>query len=231
MLKFFTIFISGCLVLITASSQNDCNIFPVQKLDIILNPSFESGNNCSSGFIGYSSVNLPNWYALNYLIPMTYYNSCSNFIIPDQLYSAALNRYFTAPLQSVDFSQPFIDTDVPMPVPDGKGVVEITDNAVQAGEITDSQWIKNYIGTCLTHPLKKDSLYKLDFYVGFGNKSVSVEGFYFTCNTSSPSSGCQPGYIYLSKTTSPKKAEITLFGTADCNELTKKFDNGKCLSF
>ena len=82
----------------------------------------------------------------------------------------------------------------PMPFPDGSGIVGFRDGVVgtplgadETG-IYEPNW-KEYAGACLNRPMEKDSLFRIEFSIGFVNPEVS------------PS-------IY-----------VTIFGTEDCINL------------
>ena len=73
--------------------------------------------------------------------------------------------------------------DVPQPIPDGEGFAGFIDGSVEG------QVVKEYLGTCLRAPLIPDTLYRIEFYTGFMDRSSSPD------------------------------IDIALFGTADCANL------------
>ena len=62
---------------------------------------------------------------------------------------------------------------VPQPIPDGNGVAAVADFGYEGNRHVYA-FQKSYVSTCLTQPLEKDSLYRLDFYAGFGSKGSEV---------------------------------------------------------
>ena len=58
---------------------------------------------------------------------------------------------------------------MPQPVPDAAGVLAVSDYGFADGSIYVNPDYKSFASTCLTQTLRKDSLYRLDFYAGFGN--------------------------------------------------------------
>jgi gliding motility-associated-like protein len=58
--------------------------------------------------------------------------------------------------------------EVPQPVPDGQGVIAVSDYGFVPGGVYVNPDYKSFASTCLTRPLRKDSLYRFDFYAGFG---------------------------------------------------------------
>lgn len=76
--------------------------------------------------------------------------------------------------------------DLPQPLPDGEGFIGIIDGAFTGNYIPG---LKEYVGICLEAPLEIDTLYRLEFYTGFLDRSTSPD------------------------------IEIALFGTNDCTNL------------
>lgn len=62
--------------------------------------------------------------------------------------------------------------NIPQPLPHGEGYVGIIDGSFNGDFNPD--W-KEYVGTCLTDTLRKDSIYRFQFYVGFLDRSTSPE--------------------------------------------------------
>jgi gliding motility-associated-like protein len=103
----------------------------------------------------------------NYL-GIKYFGQCNNFIFPKdpQFYinnPTAFPRYL--PL-------------VPLPIPDGNGVLGfLSDRSNNGSSSVDTFRQKEYICTNLLQPLKKDSLYRLSFYIGFGMRDTAAIPF------------------------------------------------------
>lgn len=151
-----------CLLSKEIYGQDTCNRIPFTPIYILNNPSLEDNAlSCSSTFTG-----VPYWYPTTSEMQTGFLNSCTNYIIPDNLIVAAS----------------FLNTNiclfpiVPQPVPDGKGVVAVSDYGYDGGMYI-YPFHKSYTSTCLTSPLRKDTLYRLDFFAGFGgggNEYLSV---------------------------------------------------------
>lgn len=76
--------------------------------------------------------------------------------------------------------------NLPLPLPDGEGFMGLINGSFTGNYIPG---LKEYAGACLTTPLQKDTLYRLEFYTGFLSKNVSPD------------------------------IEIALYGTANCANL------------
>jgi gliding motility-associated-like protein len=76
--------------------------------------------------------------------------------------------------------------NLPQPIPDGEGFIGFIDGSF-TGDF-NPKW-KEYVGTCLTTPLQKDTSYQLQFHLGFMDREVSPE------------------------------INMAIFGTADCDML------------
>ncbi len=61
---------------------------------------------------------------------------------------------------------------LPMPIPEGRGVMGFRDGRGNAEEEQNRNW-KEYAGACLTKPLVKDSTYRFAFDIGFVNQKHS----------------------------------------------------------
>jgi gliding motility-associated-like protein len=172
-------------------SQDSCFRFPVRAINVINNPSFELGSQpCFSGYLDELGVDLPFWTTPTYEVPTGYLNSCTNFLIPD---SVILTESFNTPYVAL---YPL----VPQPIPDGNGVVAVTDYAFE-GALNTYPFHKSYIATCLQQSLEKDSLYRFEFQVGFGTKGTKI----LTVNN---------GVLLPQNSPSPEK--FTLFGFPNC---------------
>lgn len=60
----------------------------------------------------------------------------------------------------------------PLPLPDGNGCVRFINGNIFIGEV--EKGYKEYAGVCLNQPMKKDSTYLLEFYVGFIENSADI---------------------------------------------------------
>lgn len=85
-------------------------------------------------------------------------NSCANYTVTDSTYIAGAMQTPEAAILPL----------VPQPVPDGKGVLAVGDYGFAPGSTRINPDYKSYACTCITHLLRKDSLYRFDFYAGFG---------------------------------------------------------------
>ncbi len=181
------LFLSGFL-----HSQNTCPQYPVTPYDIIPNPSFELTNtlNCTSGYFDQFGLMVPGWTATTDEMLTGYLNRCTNFIVPDStiVKGAPLTRY------------PYLFPIVPQPMPDGDGVVVVADFGYD-GVINTYPKHKSYVNTCLPALLQKDSLYKLEFYVGFGDKNPD---------------GFSKDGVSLLPELSPSPDHFSLFGLPNC---------------
>jgi hypothetical protein len=180
-----------CFPSILMFSQDNCDRFPIRAYNIIRNPSFErEGLPCASGFFNQAGLTVPYWTTATDEMVTGYLNACDNFLIPDTTFIRAshTNRYV------------FLYPVVPQPIPDGNGVAAVTDFGYNGGENVYPKH-KSYVSTCLPETMQKDSLYRLEFYVGFGNK---VDEAIFT------------GRLKIVPELSPSPEKFTLFGLKDC---------------
>lgn len=165
------------------SQSNGCNKFPFYPSDHIRNPSLEKvGPICytylasrETPYAAEMSSVIPHWRAPIYdYSGSVYLGKCNGFYIPPQPTVSRL------PL-------------VPQPVPDGDGIIGILAGRSEGGgAVQDRIEPKEYISTNLVRILKKDSLYRLNFALGFGTRDTG---------------------IHVSFSASPVK--FTLFGLAD----------------
>ncbi|HLX93582.1 MAG TPA: hypothetical protein VKR32_17990, partial [Puia sp.] len=140
--------------------QDSCFEFPVLPDNIINNPSFEldPGTPCRSGYLNQQNLIVPYWNTPTNEVLTGYLNACTNFIVPnDSIVSESYNNVYM-----------YLFPTVPQPIPDGNGVVAVADFGYE-GNTHEYPFRKSYVSTCLTNVLQKDSLYRLDFYVGFGD--------------------------------------------------------------
>ena len=76
------------------------------------------------------------------------------------------------------------DFPPPQPFPDGEGIMGFRDGRVRNNNTAEPYW-KEYAGACLINPLLKDSVYRIQFDVGFVNpqKSPPIDiSFFGTSN-------------------------------------------------
>jgi len=168
------------LVILSLSviAQEHCIQFPAKKINIIANPSFEDASEaCFSNYIfTHSNATITAWTNLHEITPIAYVDRCSNFSMTDKVlindYETARRWFKISDARSMSFSITFPPV-MPLPLPNGNAALLITDKAEPPGLIInlDSAYIKSYAATCLLQPLQKDSLYRLDFSLGFGQQS------------------------------------------------------------
>ena len=97
---------------------------------------------------------------------------------------------------------------IPQPIPDGAGVIGLTN-----GKIKEISNYKEYIGTCLSEPMKANVPYKFQFEIGISSEleimpmNVSLFGTtnceYLPFGGSSETIGCPTNtldWIYLGET-------------------------------
>jgi gliding motility-associated-like protein len=190
-----------CLLYIKIFSQDTCQTIPYYPLNILSNPSFENpAQPCTSGF-----QDIPFWYAPTNEVPTAFLNACTDFLISDSSMSA---YSFICPNIS------FFPT-VPQPIPDGNGVAAISDYGYFNGTYYVYPFHKSYVSTCLTSPLEKDSLYRFEFYVGFGGLGSE----YLQVHNQ---------LLIPEYSQSPEK--FTLFGLSDCSNIDVSIPFLGCLS-
>jgi gliding motility-associated-like protein len=175
-----------------SQGQDSCYRFPVKPVSFINNPSFEiSPLACTSGYLGQFNFILPSWTTPTNEMLTGYLNACTNFLVPDSLVLLEANTNVYSAFFPI----------VPQPIPDGQGVVAVSDFAWGGGGLDTYPFRKSYVNTCLSGVLKKDSLYRLDFYVGFG-----AEGKDYVHGT----------YRNLVPEFSQSPEKFTLFGLPNC---------------
>ncbi|HTR31053.1 MAG TPA: gliding motility-associated C-terminal domain-containing protein [Puia sp.] len=133
--------------------QDSCHQVPLRPIFILNNPRLLAAAPCSSGFAG-----VPFWYPTSTEMLVGFLEPCTNYNIPDTTYISGAVQTPQAGLLPV----------VPQPVPDGAGVLAIGDYGFKPGSIYVNPDYKSFASTCLTQKLRKDSLYRFDFYAGFG---------------------------------------------------------------
>ena len=145
-----------CLLSFRAYTQDTCNRVPMDPIYILSNPSIENiPPNCTSGFSGVTG-----WYPTTSEMYTGFLNPCTNYLISDDTIAAAAFGSVYITLFPI----------VPQPVPDGKGVLAVSDFGFNQGVYIYPGY-KSSASTCLTSTLLKDSLYRLDFFVGFGTRA------------------------------------------------------------
>ncbi|SRR5579871_37904 len=174
-------------------SQDNCFQFPSRFINIINNPSFEvdPAAACTSGYFDEQGLMIPYWTTPTDEMLTGYLNACTGFLVPQNIIvnEAYNNVYmYTFPL-------------VPQPIPDGNGVAAVADFGSQ-GAVHIYPFHKSYVSTCLSDFLEKDSLYELDFYVGFGVKGPTI-------------TSVNNIVLVPEKSISPEK--FTLFGYTNCS--------------
>jgi gliding motility-associated-like protein len=145
-----------CLLFTVAYGQDTCNHAAFHPIDIVSDPYFaNSPTPCVSGFAPSFT-----WYRYSDEMLTGFLYPCDNYVIPDSAYG---NHSFSDP-------NIYFFPSVPRPVPGGQGVAGVTDFGFD-GAVHVYYGHKSYVSTCLEAPLQKDSLYRLDFYAGFGGKT------------------------------------------------------------
>jgi gliding motility-associated-like protein len=177
-------------LMVDAFSQDTCFQVPTRLINAISNPTFENDVvPCTSG---YSLV--PGWTSPTNEVPLAFLNACTDFIIPD---STILNEFQIMPNTSL---YPF----VPQPIPSGNGVAAVSDFGF-GGLYYVYPFHKSYLATCSKTILHKDSLYRLNFNVGFGKQRDTVIK--------------SPNGIFLGPQLSLPEEKFSLFGESDCGIL------------
>jgi gliding motility-associated-like protein len=182
-----------CLLSTQAHTQDTCNRVPMDPIYILSNPSIENiPANCTSGFSGVTG-----WYPTTNEMYTGFLNPCTNYLISDDT------------IVNASYSNVYISLFpiVPQPVPDGKGVIAVSDYGFNNGLYIYPGY-KSAASTCLTGTLLKDSLYRLDFFVGFGTPGTE----YLPVHTQTLGPG-----------SSPSPETFTLYGMTDCSTVSQPF--------
>ena len=191
----------SCLLYTKIFSQDSCHRIPYYPVAILNNPTFENpAQPCISGF-----QNIPFWYNPTNEVPTAYLNACTGFLISDSVMNAFS---FTSP-NIAFFPQ------VPQPIPAGNGVAAVSDYGYLTGSYYIYPYHKSYISACLTSPLQKDSLYRLQFYTGFGKLGTEY---------------LQVHNQLLIPEYSQSPESFTLFGMTDCSQIDLSIPFLGCLS-
>lgn len=167
--------------------QDTCHLVPMNPIFILNNPRLLNAANCTSGFRG-----IPYWYPASSEMLTGFLEPCTNYLVPDTAYLAGIALTPQAALLPV----------VPQPVPDGAGVLAVSDYGFGAGSIYVNPDYKSFATTCLTQALRKDSLYRFDFYAGFGQAGAHY---------------LDSGNELLGPENSPAPETFGLFGMTDCS--------------
>ncbi|MDB5211661.1 MAG: gliding motility-associated C-terminal protein [Sediminibacterium sp.] len=164
--------------LFTCKAQNACNKAPFTLSNHLRNPSLEQVlSTCETVIANDSlipplSAFIPYWqFPIKIYGAFPYFAQCNQFYYPrdpaDEIRNpnSRINRY---PL-------------VPQPIPDGRGVTGMMCFRSRIGTPrADTFALKDYISNNLFRVLKKDSLYRISFYLGFGIKDTIGTGFYIS---------------------------------------------------
>lgn len=213
-IRFLSILFVFALSYTNGNAQYFCTQAPFKQTPAILNPSFEIPITCtnSDNFVSLQ-YQVPGW-RVSYPTYTFYYNACTNFILADHnpvLFPPGM------PLTPSLYQFFKYYPSVPQPIPDGKGLVAISDLAGSKASVSGSNYSyddpKTFLFTNLTTPLKKDSLYQLQFYVGYGLKSRNAAPitYYPTYN------------VYF---TSPPPESFTLYGCTDTTQMNAPTGDG-----
>lgn len=186
-------------------AQINCTLAPFKPINSIPNPSFEITQPCAnSDAFAYLQYPVPGWFASDSDYTY-YYHACTNFILTDHnpsLFPPGL------PITPALYQFFHFFPKVPQPVPDGNGVIAISDWPAGTKKFGDSTYVdpKTYIYSRLIRKFKKDSLYKLNFSVGFGKASTGTapKTYYPT---------------YSNYFISPPPESFTLYGSTDSNHI------------
>jgi gliding motility-associated-like protein len=180
--------------------QDTCHRVPLRPIFILNNPSLLAAAPCTSGFAG-----IPFWYPGSTEMLTGFLQPCTNYLIPDATYISGAAQTPQAAIFPV----------VPQPIPDGAGVIAVSDFGYAAGSIYTNPDYKSFATTCLTQTLRMDSLYRFDFYAGFG-----VEG---TQSVQLTNALLGPEY-----STTPET--FGLFGRSDCSAVGNPVPQYSCIS-
>ena len=171
----------------------------MKPIFVLNNPRLLASSPCASGFTG-----IPSWYPTSTEMLAWFLQPCTNYTVPDATYLAGEAQTPQACLLPV----------VPQPVPDGAGVLAVSDYGYAAGSVYVNPDYKSFASTCLTQTLQKDSLYRLDFYAGFG--AASNKGVQFGNQVMGPEASSTPEIIGL-------------FGMTDCSAVGNPIPQYSCI--
>ena len=177
-MKTWLLFFFLSLAIGNTVAQVNCNKMPFYPANHIRNPSLEQVNYSCETWL-YTDTNastipmisiIPYWQnPVNNYHNLSYFGECNNFhVYIDPQYQIQNPGVVHLPL-------------VPQPIPDGKGVIGIEHLRAKAWTPwSDSLRSKDYISTNLLRPLKKDSLYRFSFYLGFGTRDTVGNAFFIS---------------------------------------------------
>jgi len=181
------------------NGQDTCHKGTFTPIYILNNPSLLPDTPCTSGFRG-----VPYWYPTSTEMLVGFLEPCTNYLVPD---TATITGAIQTPQASL---YPI----VPQPVPDGNGVLAVSDYGLIPGSMNVNPDYKSFAATCLTSPLRKDSLYRLDFYAGFGTAGNE----YLTANG-----------VLLGPQTSPSPETFAIYGMGDCSAVGNPIPLYSCI--
>lgn len=176
-----------------ANTQSICFKAPFRRINIIKNPSFEIPQPCNNSdkFLNLH-YSVPGWTPSN--ADYVYYlHECFNFMRPESFTAYNIPYHYYFPI-------------TPQPIPNGKGVIALIDRAGEQFGTTTTKYYdpKSYVFSTLLSAFKKDSLYQLSFYTGFGRN-----------NRTNPSQTYSQGTYY----TSPLEEKFSFYGLPDSNNI------------
>jgi gliding motility-associated-like protein len=180
--------------------QDTCRQVPLSPLFILNNPGLRSALPCASGFTG-----IPYWSPASTEMLVWFLDPCTNYTVTDATYLAGEALTPQTALLPV----------IPQPVPDGAGVLAVSDYGFAPGSIYVNPDYKSFAATCLTQPLRKDSLYRFDFYAGFGNAGNEF---------------LQAGGELLGPQFSVTTETVGLFGMTDCSAVGNPIPLYSCIN-
>jgi len=180
--------------------QDTCHQVPLRPFFILNNPSLRAAGPCTSDFRG-----IPYWYPASTEMLTGFLDPCTNYVIPDTAYISGAALTPEVALLPV----------VPQPVPDGAGVLAVADYGFGVGSVHVNPDYKSFATTCLTQPLRKDSLYRLDFYAGFGEAGTEY---------------LEIGNQLLGPEFSIVTETVGLFGMSDCSAVGNLLPFYSCIN-
>jgi gliding motility-associated-like protein len=180
--------------------QDTCHQVPLRPIFILNNPSLLAAAPCTSGFAG-----IPFWYPSSTEMLTGFLEPCTNYLIPDATYISGAAQTPQAAIFPV----------VPQPVPDGAGVIAVSDYGYATGSMYTNPDYKSFAATCLTQTLRQDSLYRFDFYAGFGQ-------------TGTQSVQLSNGLLGPEYSSTPET--FGLFGRSDCSAVGNPIPQYSCIS-
>ena len=189
-----------CLLSMKMKSQDTCHQVPLRPIFILNNPSLLDPTSCNSGFSG-----IPFWYPTSTEMLTGFLEPCTNYVVPDAAYVAGAAQTPQAAILPL----------VPQPVPDGAGIIAVSDYGYAAGSIYTNPDYKSFATTCLTQTLRQDSLYRLDFYAGFGQAGTQA---------------VQVSNGLLGPEYSSTPETVGLYGRPDCSAVGNPIPQYSCIS-